>query len=75
MATITTKDKTSIQAVIPTSAKVEIDAEVQRRGVGNDKEYAISDLIRDALTEYFEKRERHVDFTVDRGGYRQRRSA
>jgi hypothetical protein len=74
MARITNKAKTSIEVVIPVTGKQELIAEAERLTT-DDKEVFTADVVRVALQEYFERRQREVSFEVDRGGNRRPNSA
>lgn len=78
MANIVSGDKTSIQFVLPKSAHevmsklAEERTRANRITEDNPKKVFISDIIRDAISIYFQELGIDIDLSVDRGGYRER---
>lgn len=70
MARITKEGMTSIEVVIPEIAKLRLDELARERTPPKGRKVFASDIVRQALTEYFSKIGESVDFNVDRGGDR-----
>lgn len=76
MARITKEGMTAIEVIMPKEAKARLDefAREQSPDTQGRKVYA-TDIVRLALTEYFQRLGENIDFDVDRGGYRPRRKS
>lgn len=60
--------KTSVQVVLPTTDKDKLQE------LADKKEIGISDIIRDALKEYFKESDLELDLNIQHGGYRGRKA-
>ena len=65
----TKEGKTSIQVVISEEAFLKLKTHAEEASTSDQKVF-ISDIVRIALAEYFQRKGEKVDFNVDRGGYR-----
>lgn len=71
MASITREDRVSIQFVLPKEAHQALMAYAESQSTSEQKVF-VSDLIRNALTEYMKARDVQLNLEVDRGGDRRK---
>lgn len=71
MANITRKDRVSIQFVLPKEAHQELMAYAAANGTPEKKMF-VSDLIREALTDYMKAHGVDLDLEIERGGDRRK---
>lgn len=64
-----TANKRTLQIVMPEQAYAAMQ-DYARALSTSDKTVFVSDIVRNALREYFDKLDLELDFEVDRGGYR-----
>jgi len=68
-----THDRTTMQIVVPTKAYDALREFAQARSQAEGKSVFISDVVREALAQYFDEQQpssQALTFNVDRGGYR-----
>jgi hypothetical protein len=64
-----TANKRTLQIVLPEQAYAAMQ-DYARAVSTSEKTVFVSDIVRSALHEYFDKLDLELDFEVDRGGYR-----